>query len=186
MYVAMLRYPNATGDLHASSSLSSLCPPPAAHAAAQNAPTAFALPPHWSSSDPSLVPVSAPVTAQGLWLHPSVASHFIESLNLFKAPAMTGSVSPARYNEAVLTQEQQRLQEYHLESSSAERLCNGGMSAWFSAFSGVHDGKPLAIEQMTAFAPDATYMLQYVRRRGAAEDPQARKALFSLCPPGGS
>ncbi|HLI94870.1 MAG TPA: hypothetical protein VKT72_02160 [Candidatus Baltobacteraceae bacterium] len=187
MYLAMLRYPKATGDLQARRALESLCPPPpTAHAAVQNRPIPFTVPPNWSSGDTSRMAVSPPVTAEGMWLHPSVTSHFIETLNLFKAPALAEGATPDRYIAAMLGQEQQQLEDFQLTANAEQRLCGDTLSGWFNAFSGVHDGKALDIEQMTAFGEDATYALQYVRLRGSPEDPQARKALLSLCPPDGS
>ncbi len=186
MYLALLRYPKATGDLQASRALESLCPPPTAHAVAQNRPIPFTVPPNWSSGDVSRIAVSPPVTAEGMWLRPSVTSHFIETLNLFKAPALAEGATPDRYIAAMLGQEQQSLEDFQLKTNASQRLCGDTLSGWFDAFSGVHDGKALDIEQVTAFGENATYALQYVRLRGSPEDPQARKALLSLCPPDGS
>jgi hypothetical protein len=85
--------------------------------------------------------VAAIRTAQGLWLHPSVSSHFIESLNLFKSPTLAEGLTPDQYMAAMVSQEQQRFQEFRLETSAAQRLCGGTLNGWFNAFSGVTDGR---------------------------------------------
>jgi hypothetical protein len=183
MYVATLRYPKATGDLHAGKALFSLCPaPPPAQTAAQNGPLPFMLPQHWSSGNTSLVSVAPPVLALGLWLHPAIASRFVESLNLFEAPPLDDGVTPQQYAEGMLSEMQTRFSGFQLKTSSAQPLCNGTVNGWFSAFKGTNDAQAVDIEQMTAYAKDHIYTLQYVRRAGSAEDPQARKALLSLCP----
>jgi hypothetical protein len=61
------------------------------------------------------VPVSPPVIALGLWLHPSIASRFIESLNLFQAPPLDDGVTPQQYNDGMLGQMQTRFTGFQSE-----------------------------------------------------------------------
>jgi hypothetical protein len=64
--------------------------------------------------------------------------------------------------------------------SKPQRLCNG-RPGWYFAYSQQGAESPLAAEQTILVANGVVYKATYVRAAGDAEDPDARRALSTLC-----
>lgn len=182
VYVTTLTYPDSVGDHGARHALMTLCPPSTVAHADPGPPLPFKLPAGWNrGSIKAMGPVSPPLVPIGLWLHLAAHSAFLESLSLVRGPALQADVTPEEESEAMLSYMKQNVAGFSLKDSHAQSLCKG-VDGWYASYlltSGAHE---LAVEQAFAYAADASYIMRYTRKSGDPEDPNARKALDSLCP----
>jgi hypothetical protein len=181
LYFAITTYHDSAGDLGSVSALRSLCPPAVQHAAPSFADLPFTLPHGWNPTTETADRVSAPFTEVGRWLRlPDRASH-LQSLELIKGPPLSPGESPADHTQAVITSGVANAPGFALETSRAQGYC--ASDGWFASYVLDSGANEYTIDTAYAYATGASYFLAYERLSKDPEDPLARRALQSLCPP---
>jgi hypothetical protein len=117
------------------------------------------------------------------WEHIASRSYLPESLSLFQTSDTAEYTTPEQLAGMWNSWYKSVFTHVTVRSNHAVTLCNGA-DAWTDELDFQdHRGAQRVIESMYAYANDALYVLEYGRYVQTPENPAARKALFSLCPP---
>ncbi|HKU68364.1 MAG TPA: hypothetical protein VJP85_11365 [Candidatus Baltobacteraceae bacterium] len=184
VYVAVLEYARTPGDLlHAASALRTLCPagvgelPPPAGAVPLTAPKG------WTRGVGDLGGDDSSYKVLAYWVYLPQDSTFGQYLTLGSASDVSEYITPEQEAAAQIDDTKAHERNLRVQAGRAVKLC-GGSDAWFAQYTATDTrGSRYTAETMYAYGNDTSYLLRYVRTAGAPEDPAARKALYSLCPP---
>lgn len=185
MYVAALRYQNDAGDtFHAAAALTTLCPGGVGEVPAPKSDAPFALPGGWiASTQTPGKDASTGLDDSAGWFSLHGSATVAQWLALGRASDVSEYITPQQEAEERLSVQKTAVKRFHLQKSRAVTLCRG-VQGWFAEFTAQDDlGYRFLDEEMYAYGSDESYMLQYTRSVSEPEDPAARKALYSLCPP---
>ena len=149
MYVALFRYSKATGDpLHATDSLSTLCPPNAGEARSLTTAVPFQPPKNWKRSAGDGGPLYQH-TQIGSWFHVS-SSGLGEWVTLMQESDVSEYTTPEQVAAAWNAEAKATLHGFHVQSNRAVQLCSDA-DAWLSIFTTTDSlGERLIVESMYA------------------------------------
>lgn len=183
VYVAVMQYQRTPGDvLHAAKALSTLCPPRVGEAPAPTTAVPLTVPKGWTRGVGDIDRRESSYKVLAYWLYLPRNSTFAQYLTLGDASDVSEYVTPEQDALDQIDATKEAEKDLRVQASHAVKLCSG-TDGWFSQFTTTDDlGERYTAETMYAYGNDTSYLLRYVRAATQPEDPQARKALFSLCP----
>jgi hypothetical protein len=140
-------------------------------------PVKFAVPSGWLQSNPATFGDSMWPGTIGLFLSPSGTA----SLALMKEPG-PGDADPSDAANARSAEntEKSHVTSYQRQTMQLEEVC--GHTAAFVAYRASYSDRKIDFEDILVLGP-TMYVASYMRAAGSAEDPSARAALQTLCPP---
>ena len=185
VYVAVLQYQRTPGDvLHAADALSTLCPPGVGEVPPSTTTVPLTIPKGWIRGVGDFGPHDdSAYKVLAYWLYLPRNSTFAQYLTLGDASDVSEYVTPEQDALDQIDATKAAEKDLRVQANHAVKLCSG-TDGWFSQFTATDaQGERYTAETMYTCGKDTSYLLRYVRAATQPEDSQARKALFSLCPP---
>lgn len=183
VYVALLHYARATGDiLNAAPSLRSLCPASAGEAPADVQSVPFK-PPAWIRGVYAEQFTSQEFKPLAYWMFVAPSSMVMQSLLAARAADASEYITPEQEAEDRIDRARSVEKNVRVTANREIKLCNGA-DGWFTQVSATDaQGTRYTEELVYGYGNDTSYVVRYVRDAREPEDPAAHKALLSLCPP---
>lgn len=184
VYVALLHYAKGTGDvLNAARSLPTLCP---AHAGELPAPTrnvALRPPAGWIPGAYPAQFASQEFKPLAYWMFVAPQSMVMQSVLAAQAADASEYITPEQEAEDHADRVKSAMKNMRVLASRAIKLCNAA-DGWFMQITATDTRNTRYTEELVyGYGNDTSYVVRYVRAANEPENPAARNALFSLCPP---
>lgn len=140
------------------------------------APFFFTPPSGWTKRDTTMS--MGGMNIVGMWASP-LAGTTGENINI--GTQTTAAQALDDYMKMTSTQMEQLVGAGNIHDNKAEKLCNGKQNGWFLSSTLSFGAKTMNVEQTYTLNGNTAYVVTYTRLSTASENPDARKALDSIC-----